>query len=75
MHAPLDQVLVQLAEFGGHGQVLDRGQLARLPVQERIDVELEIVLEQPAERFENAAFQRRVVLLVEEFAAGWRPPS
>ena len=39
----------------------------------RIDVELQIVFEEPAERFENAALEIRVVFLVEELLRSGRP--
>src|SRR5438132_1705308 len=60
-----DEVRVQMPQGFRHLQRFDRIQLAGLRIFMRVDEQLQVVAEQPAEAFEDAAVELRVVLLVE----------
>ena len=53
--AAVGEVAVELLQLGRDLQVVDGGEFAALRVLERIDVELEVVFEEPAEGLEDAA--------------------
>ena len=55
--APLDQVAVQLAQLRRHVERVDRDELVRPRLPVRVDEQLQVVLEQPAEAFEDAAVE------------------
>ena len=64
--APVVEVVVQRLELGLDLDVVDRLELVVGRRLVGVDVELQAVLEQPAEAFQDPAGQLRVVLLVEQ---------
>lgn len=65
--AVLDEVGVEILQVRRDVQLLHVDELARRTVFERIDVKLQIVLEEAAKRLQDTAFQMLVILLVKQF--------
>src|SRR5207247_8262150 len=63
-----DEVRVEAPQVRRDAQIARRDQGSRLRLFDRIDIKLQIILEQPAKAFQNAPFEVRVVLLVEYLA-------
>ncbi len=71
--AILDQVVVEMLKVGGHLQLVGSDNRACAGIQARIGVDLQVVLEQPAERLEDAAGQVVIVPFLEDLAQGRHP--
>jgi hypothetical protein len=70
--AAVGEVAVELLQLGRDFEVVDGGERAGVRVLERIDVELEVVFEEPAEAFEDPAGELGVVLFLEQLGQAGR---
>ena len=60
-----------MTQIARHEQIACRDQGARIRFQERIYVELQIVLKKSAKTLEDSSLELREVLLIEYFSQRW----